>query len=68
MMPQLSGWDVLNELRTNSGTKTIPVALLTARASPRDDNRQHPTHYADYIVKPFEPEDLLLRVRQILSA
>lgn len=67
MMPQVSGWDVLSELRAKSETEKVPVALLTARASPRDDNRPHPTNYADYIIKPFEPEDLLLRVRQILS-
>src|SRR5215467_10108446 len=62
MMPQLSGWEVLNELRANAATKNVSVALLTARASPRDDNRPHPTDYCDYIVKPFEPEDFLKRV------
>jgi DNA-binding response OmpR family regulator len=68
MMPFLSGWEVLQEIRSNSETKDLPVALLTARASPRDDNQPHPTDYCDYITKPFEPEDLLRRVRQILSA
>lgn len=68
MMPMLSGWEVLKELRENSQTREVPVALLTARASPRDDNRQHPTTYCDYITKPFEPDDLLMRIRHILSA
>src|SRR5215216_1685579 len=67
MMPMLTGWEVLKELRSQSRTREIPVALLTARASPRDDNRQHPTDYCDYITKPFEPEDLIYRIRQILS-
>jgi DNA-binding response OmpR family regulator len=67
MMPLLSGWEVLKELRENAQTREVPVALLTARASPRDDNRQHPTTYCDYITKPFEPDDLLLRIRHILS-
>ena len=67
MMPFLSGWEVLKQLRENALTKDVPVALLTARASPRDDNQQHPTNYCDYITKPFEPEDLLRRVRQILA-
>lgn len=67
MMPLLSGWEVLKELRENAQTREVPVALLTARASPRDDNRQHPTTYCDYITKPFEPDDLLMRIRQILS-
>lgn len=67
MLPTLSGWEVLRELRTTSRNKEIPVALLTARASPRDDNKQYPSDYCDYITKPFEPEDLLLRIKQILS-
>lgn len=67
MMPFLSGWEVLEALRSNEQTKDIPVALLTARASPREDNSPHPTDYCDYITKPFEPDDLLRRIRQILS-
>ena len=68
MMPFLTGWEVLQALRTSSLTKDMPVALLTARASPRDDNLPYPTDYCDYITKPFEPEDLLRRIRQILSS
>ncbi len=67
MMPFLSGWEVLEAMRSQKETKDIPVALLTARASPREDNQPHPTDYCDYITKPFEPDDLLRRIRQILS-
>ena len=67
MMPFLSGWEVLEMMRSRDETKNIPVALLTARASPREDNQPHPTDYCDYITKPFEPDDLLRRIRQILS-
>lgn len=67
MMPMITGWEVLRELRNQSKTKDIPVALLTARASPRDDNRQHPSDFCDYITKPFEPEDLIARIKQILG-
>ncbi len=68
MMPILSGWEILNQLRQDAKTKEMPVALLTARASPQDDNQPHPTDYCDYITKPFEPEDLLRRVKHILSS
>lgn len=67
MMPFLSGWEVLEAMRSNVETRNTPVALLTARASPREDNSAHPTDYCDYITKPFEPDDLLRRIRQILS-
>ena len=68
MMPFLSGWEVLEAMRAKDKTRDIPVALLTARASPREDNQPYPTDYCDYITKPFEPDDLLRRIRQILSA
>ena len=68
MMPFLSGWEVLETMRSKDQTRNIPVALLTARASPREDNQPYPTDYCDYITKPFEPDDLLRRIRQILSA
>lgn len=68
MMPVLTGWEVLVELRNHSLTKNMPVALLTARASPRDDDREYPMDFCEYITKPFEAEDLLTRIKQILSA
>ncbi|MCI0602169.1 response regulator [bacterium] len=67
MMPFLSGWEVLEAMRAKEETRNIPIALLTARASPREDNQPHPTDYCDYITKPFEPDDLLRRIRQILA-
>ena len=67
MMPTFTGWDVLRELRRQSKTKEVPVALLTARASPRDDNRQHPSEFCDYIPKPFGAEDLVSRIEEILG-
>ena len=68
MMPFLSGWEVLEAMRSRDKTRDVPVALLTARASPREDNQPYPTDYCDYITKPFEPDDLLKRIRQILSS
>jgi DNA-binding response OmpR family regulator len=67
MMPFLSGWELLQQLRNDASTRNLPVAMLTARASPQDDMQPHPTNYCDYITKPFEPEDLLRRIRHILS-
>ena len=68
MMPFLTGWEVLEALRSQQQTRNIPVALLTARASPRENNQPHPTDYCEYITKPFEPDDFLRRINQILSA
>lgn len=43
MMPFLSGWEVLEAMRSQQHTRNIPIALLTARASPLEDNQPYPT-------------------------
>lgn len=67
MMPFFSGWQILRQLRDHPDTRSLPVAMLTARASPREDYDSNPTDYCDYIIKPFEPDDLVRRVGRILS-
>ncbi|MGJ3246548.1 MAG: hybrid sensor histidine kinase/response regulator [Elainellaceae cyanobacterium] len=59
MMPELDGYDVLQVLRQNEVTATIPLIFLTAKAS-RSDLRQGMELGADdYLTKPFTPSELL---------
>ncbi len=67
MMPEVSGYDVLQALRKESGTATIPFIFLTARAG-RDDMRQGMELGADdYLTKPFQPPELVAAVRARLE-
>jgi DNA-binding response OmpR family regulator len=67
MMPKASGLDVLRSIRADEETATIPVVLLTARAS-EDDIEQGFAAGADaYIAKPFSPQELATRVQTILG-
>lgn len=67
MMPQLDGYGVLRELRSDSRTATTPVILLTALGE-RNDMRQGMELGADdYIPKPFDPLELLRAVRTQLG-
>jgi DNA-binding response OmpR family regulator len=67
MMPVLTGWEVLHFLRDNEQTRNLPVAMLTARAFSAETPGIEITAYSDYIMKPFEPDDLVERVRKILA-
>lgn len=67
MMPVLTGWEVLHILRDNEYTRSLPVAMLTARAFSSETPGIEITAYSDYIMKPFEPDDLVERVRKILG-
>jgi DNA-binding response OmpR family regulator len=67
MMPKASGLDVLRAIRANDETADIPVVLLTARASETDIQEGLDAGAADYIAKPFSPQDLAARVQKILE-
>jgi two-component system OmpR family response regulator len=63
MMPKLDGWEVLTRLRK---TKKTPVLMLTARDQSRDRVRGLDTGADDYVVKPFDLDELLARLRALI--
>ena len=68
MMPQMDGWEVYNHIKSNSKTKDIPVAMLTAKSQSIDKMiGLHVVQVDDYITKPFGRAELLERVKKILS-
>lgn len=63
MLPCLDGWQVLERLRK---TKKTPVLMLTARDATRDRVRGLDTGADDYLVKPFDLDELLARLRALI--
>jgi two-component system phosphate regulon response regulator OmpR len=63
MMPGQDGLSLTEELR---GESEVPILLLTARGAPEDRIRGLEAGADDYLAKPFEPRELLLRVATIL--
>jgi two-component system phosphate regulon response regulator PhoB len=66
MMPELDGIRLLRMLRADSLLKDTPVILLTARSSTEDRVKGFETGADDYVPKPFEPRELLLRIQALL--
>jgi len=66
MLPGLSGYDVLAELRRREETKDIGVILLTARKEEPDRVKGLALGADDYLPKPFSPQELVLRVSAVL--
>src|SRR5438132_4022558 len=66
MMPRMNGLEVLKHLREDEKYKTIPVILLTAKASQEDKVRGLDAGADDYVIKPFDAVELLARVRAML--
>ncbi len=67
MMPGKSGYEVIQELKTNSITANIPVIFLTARADSEDIVHGFTLGGVDYITKPFNQNEILARIKTHLD-
>ncbi len=66
MLPGLSGYEVLAELRRRPDLGDVPVVMLTARREEQDRIRGLELGADDYLTKPFSPRELVLRVAAVL--
>lgn len=66
MMPKMNGLEVLRRLREDALYKSIPVILLTAKATQEDKVRGLDAGADDYVIKPFDSFELLARVRAMI--
>ena len=68
-MPIINGFDVCARLRADDRGAAIPVILLTANLPPAADHpRARAVGADDFVVKPFDPGDLMARVRTLVQA
>ncbi len=66
MLPGMSGYEVIEQLRANEGTRNVAVLMLTARREEADRIQGLSLGADDYLTKPFSPQELVLRVAAIL--
>jgi two-component system phosphate regulon response regulator PhoB len=66
MLPGLSGYEVLAELRRRPDSVDLPVVVLTARRDEADRVKGLELGADDYVTKPFSPRELLARVQAVL--
>ena len=67
MMPEMDGYDLCRQIKQDIEISHIPVILLTARVTQQEKNTGLDCGADDYIIKPFEARELLLRVRNTLN-
>ncbi|MFN3817064.1 response regulator transcription factor [Brevundimonas sp.] len=68
MMPVMDGFEVLRRLKTEGDLRDIPVIMLTALKRQEDVVGALQLGAADYLAKPFIPDELVERIRRILGA
>jgi signal transduction histidine kinase/ligand-binding sensor domain-containing protein/DNA-binding NarL/FixJ family response regulator len=67
MMPKFDGFMLVEKLKTEQRTSHIPVIMLTAKATIKDKVNGLLTGADDYIMKPFEAEELKARIKNLLD-
>lgn len=67
-MPGMDGLAVCSRLKKSELLNAIPVLMLTARCDMEDVNKAMAEGAADYLVKPYDPAVLQMKIRQCLAA
>jgi DNA-binding response OmpR family regulator len=67
MMPRLDGYELTRRVREQDSLRSVPVILLTARSQETDVGRGFDVGADDYLKKPFNPDELVARVRAVLG-
>ncbi|MGB0383926.1 MAG: response regulator transcription factor [Ardenticatenaceae bacterium] len=63
MLPDFDGWQITRRIRANRRTADIPIIMLTARVADMDKVQGLELGADDYMTKPFNPRELLARIR-----
>ncbi len=66
MMPTMDGFEVLRRMKEHERTRDIPVIMLSAKRLEDDVVNGLNLGAADYLVKPFMPEELLVKIQRLL--
>lgn len=66
MLPGRDGWDLIRLVRSDENLKTTPIILITARVEDQDKIVGLELGADDYVTKPFNPREVVARVRAVL--
>ena len=67
MLPYVDGFEIVGVIRAQAGWEAVPVLMLTAKNTERDTVRALDAGANDFIIKPFQPQELLARLRRFIE-
>jgi DNA-binding response OmpR family regulator len=67
MLPFVDGFDLIALMRSKEAWKDVPIIMLTSKAQEQNIVRALDAGATDYVVKPFQPEELMARVRRLVK-
>ena len=68
LLPYYSGFDLVKTIRQNQAWKAVPIVMLTAKAQEKDIVRALELGANDYVLKPFQPNEVIARLRRFLRS
>ena len=66
-LPEMDGWEVLDRLRSDPRTRSLPVLVLTAHAEEESRRRADEGGADGFITKPFQPDELRIEILRIVE-
>jgi CheY-like chemotaxis protein len=67
LMPRVSGYDFLKEIKSNEATKNIPVIIVSAVADPDNKKKSLEMGALDFVNKPIDIQDFITKVDTVLK-
>jgi DNA-binding response OmpR family regulator len=67
MMPEITGWDVMEQLKQTEGISSIPVVVLSAVSTEADKQRGYRMGIKHYLTKPFEVKALISEIKRVIQ-
>lgn len=67
MMPSMDGYTVCKKLKDHEHTKDIPIIILSAKTDLKDKLKAMEMGIDDYVIKPFDPQELKARIKMALK-
>ncbi len=67
LLPYVSGYQLITEIRTSPSWQHVPIVVISGKVLEADIVRALNLGASDYVTKPFRPEELLARLRRVVS-
>lgn len=68
LLPYFSGFELVERIRANANWKQVPIVMLTAQSLEKDIVRALELGANDYILKPFQPNEVIARLKRCLRS
>lgn len=67
VMPKMNGFEAMKQLRENAQTRSVPIVMVTSKAEAESMETGYQTGCSDYIIKPIDQLELMMKVKNLLG-